>query len=71
MKSVRIQRYRGVDCAKTITARTLGVGRGRRSQPFTALPGMLYALGLSHWGIEVIAGLPGYSVAHVTSWREA
>ncbi len=31
---------------------------------------MLYALGLSHRGIEAIAGLLGYSVDHVTSWRE-
>ena len=47
-----------------------GVGRGRRSQPFTALPEMWYDPGLSHRGIEVIAGLLGYSVAQVTSWRE-
>ena len=46
-----------------------GVGRGRRSQPFTALPGMWYALGLSYRGIEIIAGLLGYGVAQVTSWR--
>ncbi len=31
---------------------------------------MWYALGLSHRGIEVMASLPGYSVAQVTSWRE-
>ena len=57
-------------CGKTITARPLGVSRGRRSQPFTTLLGMWYALGLSRRGIEVMAGLLGYGVAQVTSWRE-
>ncbi len=47
IKRIRTQRYRCVACGKTTTARPLGVGRGRRSQPFTALLGMLYALGLS------------------------
>ena len=69
VKAILTQRYRCVACGKTTTARPLGVGRGRRSQPFTALLGMLYALGLSHRGIEVIAGLLGYGVDQVTSWR--
>ena len=49
----------------------MGVSRGRRSQPFTALLGMWYDLGLRHRGIEVIAALLDHSVDRVTSWREA
>ena len=51
-------------------ARPRGVGRTQRSHPFMALVGVLYALGLSHRGIEVAAGMFGYSIDHVSSWRD-
>ena len=70
IKRIRTQRYRCVACGKTTTARPPGVGRAGRSQPFTAILGVLYALGLSHRGVEGALRLLGYSVDHVTSWRD-
>ena len=67
---ITIQRYRCKSCGKTLTARPRGVGRTQRSHPFMALVGVLYALGLSHRGIEVAAGMFGYSIDHVSSWRD-
>ena len=52
---------------KTTTARPPGVGRAGRSQPFTAILGVFYALGLSHRNLEAALALLGYSVAQVTS----
>ena len=70
-KTILTRRYQCAACGKTTTARPPGAGRGRRSPPFTAILGVLYALGLSHRGVAVAAGLLGYSVDQVTSWRDA
>ena len=67
---VTTQRYRCKHCGKTVTARPKGVGRAGRSHSFMALLGVLYALGLSHRGIETALGLFGHSVDHVSSWRD-
>ena len=55
---------------KPLRPRPPGVGRAGRSQPFTAILGVLYALGLSHRGVEGALRLLGYGVAQVTSWRD-
>ena len=67
---VATQRYRCKSCGKTLTARPKGVSRARRSQPLMGLVGVLYSLGLSHRGIELVLGLFGHSVDHVSSWRD-
>ena len=67
---VTTQRFRCKNCGKTVTARPKGVRRSGRSDAFTALIGVLYALGLSHRGVETALGLFGYSVDHVSSWRD-
>ena len=67
---VATQRYRCKSCTKTVTVKPKGVGRARRSQPLMALVGVLYSLGLSHRGIELVLGLFGHSVDHVSSWRD-
>ena len=64
------QRYRCKGCGKTVTARPKGVGSKGRSHSFRALIGVLYALGLSHRGIETVVGLFGYRVDHTSSWRD-
>ena len=69
IKSVTTRRYRCSQCGKTVPARPPGVGRTGRSRPFTALLGVLYALGLSHRKRETALALLGYSVDHVPSWR--
>ena len=70
VQSVTTRRYRCSQCGKTVTARPPGVGRTGRSRPFTALLGVLYALGLSHRKMETALALLGYSVDHVTCWRD-
>lgn len=67
---VSTQRYRCKGCGKTITASPQGVGRSERSRSFSALIGVLYALGLSHRAIETVLGLFGYRVDHTSSWRD-
>ena len=62
-------RYRCKNCGMTVTARPNGVGRAGRNHSFMALLGVLYALGLSHRGIETALGLFSHSVDHVSSWR--
>ena len=70
MTKVATQRYRCKSCTKTVTGKPKGVGRGGRSQGFMAVLGVLYALGLSHRGIEMAVGLLGHNVDHVSSWRD-
>ena len=70
VKVIRTQRYPCSACGKTTTARPPGVGQARRSQPFTAILGVFYALGLSQRRLEAALALLGYSVDHVTSWRD-
>ena len=70
VKAIWTQRYRCSACGKTTTARPPGVGQAGRSQPFIAILGVFYALGLSHRSLEVALALLGYSVDHVTSWRD-
>ena len=70
VQSVTTRRYRCSSCGKTVPARPPGVGRTGRSRPFTALLGVLYALGLSHRKMEMALALLGYSVDHVTCWRD-
>ena len=70
VQSVTTRRYRCSSCGKTVTARPPGVGRTGRSRPFTALLGVLYALGLSHRKMEMALALLGYSVDHVPGWRD-
>lgn len=67
---IATQRYRCKSCGKTVTVRPKGEGRAGRSHAFMALVDVLYALGLSHRGIETALGLFGHSVDHVSSWRD-
>ena len=67
---ITTQRYRCKNCGKTVTTRPKGVGRSGRTHSFTALIGVLYALGLSHRGIETALKLFGHRVDHVSSWRD-
>lgn len=46
------------------------MGRSGRTHSFTPLVGVLYALGLSHRGIETAFGLLGHHVDHVSSGRD-
>ena len=41
-----------------------------RSQSFSALIGVLYALGLSHRSVEKVLRLFGYRVGYTSSWRD-
>lgn len=70
VSEIRTQRYRCKNCHKTVTAKPPGVGRAVRSHAFMAAVGVLYALGLSHRGIETAMGLFGHDIDHVSSWRD-
>ncbi len=70
VSEIRTQRYRCKNCHKTVAAKPAGVGRARRSYAFMAAVGVLYALGLSHRGIETAMGLFGHDIDHVSSWRD-
>ena len=70
VKSVATRRYRSSRGGQTLTARPLGVGRAGRSRPFTALLGVLYALGLSYRKRERALELLSYSVDQVSGWRD-
>lgn len=67
---IATRRYRCKSCGVTVTAKPQMVGRAGRSHAFMALIGVLYGLGLSHRGIEMVVGLFGHSVDHVSSWRD-
>ncbi len=70
VSEIRTQRYRCKNCHRTMTAKPVGVGRAARSHAFTALVGVLYALGLSHRGVETAMGLFGHHIDHVSGWRD-
>ena len=59
VKTILTQRYRCSACGKTTTARSVGVVQAGRSQPFTAILGVFYALGLSHRSLEAALALLG------------
>ena len=70
VREIRTQRYRCKNCHKTVTTKPAGVGRATRSHAFMGLVGVLYALGLSHRGIETAMRLFGHDIDHVSSWRD-
>ena len=59
VSEVRTQVYRCKGCGKTMTTSPQGIGRYERSQSYSALIGVLYALGLSHRSVEKVVGLFG------------
>ena len=70
VSEIQTQRYRCKNCHKTMTMKPRGVGRSARSHGFMAVVGVLYALGLSHRGVELAMGLFGHHIDHVSSWRD-
>ena len=69
VSEITTQRYRCKNCHKTVTLKPAGVGRATRSHAFMAAVGVLYALGLSHRGIET-AELTGAGFDY-GSWFES
>ena len=70
VSEIQTQRYRCKNCSMTVTARPKGIGRASRSHRFMAVAGVLYALGLSHRGVELAMGLFGHHTDHVSVWRD-
>ncbi len=70
ISEITTRRYRCKNCHETLTMKLSGVGRAARSHRFMAVEGVVYALGLSHRGVELAMGLFGHHTDHVSGWRD-
>jgi len=70
VKQVVVYRYRCCRCRHTFRQYPEGVDQAQQSQRLRKLAAVCWALGLSYRGVEVVFGVLGIGIDHMTAWRD-